>query len=139
MTMQNARAGGPGAVLPRTADPAQNDALLQLIQRIDGMLEEESKLLAKGPSDEFDRIIARKNHLALEVSRFAAHIGSLRPDAAAQRKLQNTRALLADNANALQRNIDAVGEILAMVSDVLNRAHSDGTYTYDAMRRGART
>lgn len=137
MTMQYARTDGPGAA-SRTNDPAQNDALLQLIRRIDGMLEEESRLLAAGPSDEFDRIITRKNHLALEVSRFAAHIGAMGPDAETRRKLQDTAARLSDNANTLRRNIDAVGEILAMVSDVLNRAHSDGTYTYDAMRRGVR-
>jgi hypothetical protein len=138
MTMQGTRAGGSSAASSRIAGSPQNDALLQLIQRINGMLDEESGLLAGGPPDDFDRIIARKNHLALEVGRFASHVGPFAPDAAARLKLQHTKARLADNASVLQRNIDAVGEILAMVADVLNRAHSDGTYTYEAVRRGVR-
>jgi hypothetical protein len=138
MTMQGTRAGGPGAASTRPSSSAQNDALLQLIQRINGTLDKEGGLLAGATPEEFDRIIARKNHLALEVARFATHVGPFAPDAAARLKLQNTKARLADNASELQRNIDAVGEILSMVSDVLNRAHSDGTYTYEAVRRGVR-
>lgn len=135
MNMQGARTGGPNAIPAQATDPAQSDALLQLVQRINAVLEEEGRLLGEGPSDDFDRIIARKNHLALEMARFAANVGPLRLDAAARLTLQEAKVSIADNASVLQRNIDAVGEILTMVSDVLNRSQSDGTYTYDAMRR----
>jgi hypothetical protein len=134
--MQGARTGGSNAVSTRTPNPPQSDALLQLIQRIDIMLDEESRLLPGAPPDEFDRIIARKNHLALEVARLTSHIGPFSPDGAERIMLNQTKVRLAENASALQRNIDAVGEILATVSDVLNRAHSDGTYTSEAARRG---
>jgi hypothetical protein len=135
MTMQGTRAEGSSATSARNASSPQNDALLQLIQRINGMLDEENRLLAGGPPDGFDRIISRKDHLALEVARFTAHVGPFIPDATARLKLQHTKARLADNAKVLQRNIDAVGEILTIVGDVLNRAHGDGTYTNEAVRR----
>ena len=136
MTSQQAQSGGSMTAPARTLDGAQSAALQQLIHRIDSMLDEEAQLLAGAPPEDFDRIIARKNHLALELARFSAQIGPFSPDAAARQKLHLAQARLSENAVALQRNIDAVGEIISMVTDVVNRAQSDGTYTYDAARRG---
>lgn len=137
MTMQGTPAGNHSDPHGCTTSP-QTGALLQLIQRIDSMLDEEANLMAGSPPEDFDRLIARKNYLALETARFASNIGPFSPDASLRLKLQQAKARLDENAKVLQRNIDAVGDILTLMSDVVNRAQSDGTYTYETMKQGAR-
>jgi len=135
MSMQEARGRHVGDYVPTTSPQAE--ALSQLLQRIDGMLDEEADLMPALQPEEFDRVIARKNHLALEAARFASG-SSFMPDAAMRQRLQQAKARLDENAKVLQRNIDAVGDILALMSDVVNRTQSDGTYTSDSIRQGMR-
>ena len=111
-------------------------ALLHLLGRIEGVLDEERRVLASGPIEDLDGIITRKNYLALDVTRITAHTPSIQLDPAVRRSLERTAKQLAENSALLRRHIEAVGEISDLIAEIVNQASSDGTYTSDGYRRG---
>ena len=122
---------------PSTAgDGALNQALFQLALRIEAVLEEERQLLSGAPSDALDQVITRKNHLAQEVMRVAQRIPAIQPDARLRNRFRETVGMLNANEVLLRRHIAAVGEISAVVAEVIRNSTSDGTYSSDAVRRG---
>ena len=118
--------------------PHENQALAFLIQRIDAVLDEEARLLAANDPEEFDSIISRKDHLALEAARLTAGQARQVIDPIVREKLRAVKAKLLENASLLQMHIEAVGEISALVAGVVNQATSDGTYTNELGRRGGK-
>lgn len=132
-----AQAGYPkGEAPPHAGSAAVNQALLQLAGRIESVLEDERRLLAGSSSDALDHVIARKNHIALEVMRVAQHAAGFVPDAALRNRFKETVAMLTENEGLLRRHIAAVDEISSVVAAVISDSTSDGTYSSDAARRG---
>ncbi|MFM9938880.1 MAG: hypothetical protein ACKVP7_05225 [Hyphomicrobiaceae bacterium] len=127
------------AASPVAAAAGFNQAFLELVDRIDSVLAEERDLLAQSSSDQLERVITRKNHLIVEISRFhlAARGWSLAPHVRA--RLEQVRLALGENAQLLQRHIGAVNEISSLVADICNRATSDGTYTIHSARTARKT
>lgn len=125
---------------PHNASDASGDAmknaLLHLLGRIEGVLEDERRVLAMGPIEDLDGIITRKNYLALDVTRMTSHVPGIQLDQMVRRSLERTTKQLAENAELLRRHIEAVGEISDLLGEIVNQASSDGTYTSDGYRRG---
>ncbi len=113
---------------------ALNRALIQLAMRIERVLLEEKNALAAQPKD-LDVLIARKEHLALEVLRLSQAAGRVAPDATSKTRLETTVRLLAENSDLLRRHIDAVSEIAALIAGVVTKATGDGTYSRFAARQ----
>ena len=107
---------------------ALNRALIQLATRIESILLEEKKALASQPND-LEFLVARKEHLALDVLHLSQVAGGAAPDASVRARLAMTGRLLAENSGLLRRHIDAVSEIAALVAGVVNRSNGDGTYS----------
>lgn len=136
MPLQTHDAGGPPAEpdAPVGESAALDRALLQLATRIEHVLLEEKNALAAQPMD-LDFLIARKEHLALEVVRLSQAAGRAAPDASIRARLETTTKLLAENSDLLRRHIDAVSEIAALVAGVVAKAAGDGTYSRYAVRQ----
>lgn len=136
MPLQTLEAGGPPAEPDASVgeSAALDRALLQLATRIERVLLEEKNALAAQPMD-LDFLIARKEHLALEVLRLSQAAGRVAPDVTIKTRLETTVRLLAENRDLLRRNIDAVSEIAALVASVVNKASGDGTYSRYAARQ----
>ncbi|MGE0627034.1 MAG: hypothetical protein AB7O43_04365 [Hyphomicrobiaceae bacterium] len=115
---------------------ATHETLLQLITRIEGVLDEERNLLAGCSREEFDRVVARKDYLALELMRLLQGAGKVPADDALRARLSQTVDKLSENARILRRHIDAVSAISMLIADVLNSEASDGTYSIDVARQG---
>jgi hypothetical protein len=122
------------AALPAGA-AATNQALLQLVIRLESVLEEERKMLAGSLPNDHDRLIARKEHLALEATRLAQHAGGFLPDGPIRMRLGQAADQLAENARLLRRHIEAVDEIAALIAEICSSVTSDGTYTNKAARQ----
>ena len=114
-------------------DVALDQALLHLADRIEALWEEERRLLQHAAAEDFDRLIERKEHLAVEVARLMQHALGFDPQPSTRLRLRAMRERLTDNKELLQRHIDAVGEIAALIAGVLNSAMSDGTYSRHAV------
>lgn len=112
-------------------------AILQLADRIRGVLADESAHLRGDRQSDFDAIVARKSHLVVELSRLVKHIGGPLASTRARDCLTALSRDLAENANLLRRHMEAVHEISSILAAALNSASEDGTYSPDAARRKA--
>lgn len=132
------RSEAPAGALGQPARSAAvlENALLQIAGRIEAVLVEEAMLLAAPPGEDYERLIARKNHLALEVMRISQHGAGSRVSDEVKRRLAEIGTRLAGNAALVRRHMNAVGEIAALVAEMCNRASSDGTYSSQAARQG---
>ncbi|MGD9804072.1 MAG: hypothetical protein AB7O71_12270 [Hyphomicrobiaceae bacterium] len=106
--------------------------------RIKAVVEDEEKLLVGGNSDGLERIVIRKDQLAIELSRYAKIIDAKSIDTDARHLLDEAARLLGSNADLLRRHIEAVSEVAGLICNVLVNANSDGTYTNCATGRGTR-
>lgn len=116
----------------------RGETLRQIVQRIKTVVEDESRLLAASDFEGFDRVVARKDQLAMELSRYARSAGASGADREARELLGEATRLLGSNADLLRRHIEAVSEVASLICHILVSANSDGTYTSSAPGRGAR-
>lgn len=110
---------------------ALDRALAQLATRIDAILAEEQLILTSHP-EAFERLVARKELLAVEASRLALAARGGVSDQRVRDRLAAAAKRLADNSCFLRRHIDAVSEIAALVASAVSQSSSDGTYSRQA-------
>jgi len=124
--------------LPGSASSESKDALQQIVDRIKAVVEEEKQLLATVSFNGLDRLIARKDQLAIELSRCAKRIDTRLVDGETRALLDEAAKALGSNADLLRRHIEAVSEVASLICSVLVNASSDGTYTSSIASRGTR-
>ncbi len=112
-------------------------AIRQVAERIEGVLDEERLLLASGGHPDLDALVARKSHLALELSRLIRHAESQGAQAVVREILDRLSAQLARNAQLLNRHIEAVREVSSIIASAINSSTDDGTYSRAVSRPGA--
>jgi hypothetical protein len=125
----------------RRATPARATAerntgpgiLEKTIDRLEDILEEETRALRGRRSLDMREFNNRKSQALLELSRVARLLGSGPLDAELQDRLTSLRSKLEVNLGVIRMHLDAVKEIAAVVSGSIQDAQSDGTYS-----RGAR-
>lgn len=117
-------AGGSGTRSSESIDRI----LLDLCGRIDALLIEEDRLLGSADPEALNRLIDRKEHLALEVSRLVRIAEGYVPAPAARSGLSRTLDSLARHTVQVRRHVEAVRSITAMISDLYCEVTSDGTY-----------
>jgi hypothetical protein len=115
-----------------------SEALRRIVGHIRSAVEEEKQLLAASDFDAFDRVIARKDQLAIELARHAQRIGADPIDQEVRELLNDAAQALNSNAMLLRHHIEAVSEVAGLISNILANANSDGTYTGNVARRGPR-
>jgi hypothetical protein len=113
-----------------------NETLRRIVGHIKSVVEEERELLASSNFDGFDRVIARKDQLAIELSRHTRRLGSDTVESEARELLNDAARALDSNATLLRRHIEAVSEVAGLICNILVNANSDGTYTGNVARRG---
>lgn len=119
-------------------DPAVSGALLQLLERLESVLDDERECLRLSSFDALDRIIARKDQLSFEAGRYAHLATGPGRDPRLHAALDRTVRKLHDNAILLKRHTDAVGEITALISEIFKAESADGTYSSSVARREVR-
>jgi len=125
-------------MVPAAPDDAQlSFAILQVADRISGVLREERALIGKPEQPDFETIVARKSHLALELARLNQQARGKAPSERVRLKLDQLSDELAENARLIQRHMTAVREVYTLVVEAIEASSADGTYTNQAARRGA--
>ncbi len=135
-----------GGYLPtrrsRSPEPAQPaapavSAITAALDRLEGLVDEESEALETRAPVDLDAINRRKSHSLLEITRLARSL-PLSVDPGLRVRLSRLRDRLVANHRLLGLHLAAVREIADLMVGVLSEAESDGTYDMTGARRGAR-
>lgn len=115
---------------PAAADAPQ-DALARCIDRLRDIIQAETRILKQGGHVDFDALNQRKTHALLEflqVSRTAP------PQSVTQigERIQSLQRLLSENAQLLERRLQATQEITNLIVHHIRESESDGTYSIHA-------
>ena len=130
---------GSGRRAPSSVPPENGplaDAVLHVIERINQVLREEQTLVTRLDFTGIETLIARKSHLALELSRLLEHAQGLLHSEAVRTSVEQLRGDLAENAKLLRRHMDAVCEISSLIAEAIQCSSADGTYSRQAARSG---
>jgi len=118
--------------VPRSgvADPDGARALVtSIIHRIEGYLDEETEALDKSFKFDFKASNDRKSQGLLDLNQALRRLQPADINGDLQLRLTVFREKLAVNLKKIRLHLDAVKEISAMLSDAIQNAESDGTYT----------
>jgi hypothetical protein len=132
------RVAGPGIGgrrAPNPPRPAVHDVnaaravVFAVIRRIEGCLDEETSALDKNPTFDLKMSNDRKSQGLVDLNQAMRRLRSSDINADLEHRLQAFREKLAVNMRKIRLHLDAVKEITAMLSDAIQSAESDGTYT----------
>jgi hypothetical protein len=126
--------GGPrrSASTPRggTNDPeATRAVVMTIIRRIESYLDEETTALIDPLKFDFKASSDRKSQGLLDLNQALRRLQRTDVNADLQVRLGTFREKLAGNLRKIRLHLDAVKEIVSMLSDAIQHAESDGTYT----------
>jgi len=114
---------------PMQDSDAARVIVLAVIARIEGYLDEETNALSKSLKFDFKTSNDRKSQGLLDLNQALRRLQKSDVNADFQLRLATFREKLAVNLRKIQLHLDAVKEIAAMLSDAIQNAESDGTYT----------
>ncbi len=139
------RAGAaPSAVrrAPAQHRPAVHDAVaaravvVAVIHRIEGYLDEETAALDETPNFDLRVSNDRKSQGLVDLNQAMRRLKNADVNEELEIRLQAFRRKLATNLRKIRLHLEAVKEITAMLSDAIQNAESDGTYTRNIGPRG---
>jgi hypothetical protein len=100
-----------------------------VIARIEGYLDEETHALDKSLKFDFKTSNDRKSQGLLDLNQALRRLQKSDVNTDLQLRLAQFREKLSVNLRKIRLHLDAVKEIAAMLSDAIQNAESDGTYT----------
>lgn len=111
-------------------DPeAARTVVFSIIARIESFLDEETAALSKSLKFDFKSSNDRKSQGLLDLNQAMRRLQRSDINADLQMRLVTFREKLALNLRRIRLHLDAVREIAAMLSEAIQNAESDGTYT----------
>ncbi|WP_342633275.1 flagellar protein FlgN [Phyllobacterium leguminum] len=121
----------------------ETDAVLRpvviAIERLETVVETETRMLLEGEHPDLVEINARKSRGLYDFTR-AMNKASARAEASAMKALQplldRLRQKLERNCEALQLHLRAVGELSDIIRTAIETQEADGTYTLQNARAG---
>lgn len=122
---------------PRPAQPRQpainNSAarsmVLAIVQRLEAYIEEETTALAATSNFDFKTSNDRKSQGLVDLNQAMRRLTKADVDKPLQQRLAEFRAKLTINLETIKMHLNAVKEISGVLSQAIQSAESDGTYT----------
>ncbi|MFT3732400.1 MAG: hypothetical protein QM780_13445 [Hyphomicrobium sp.] len=115
---------------PLVHDPAAARAVvIAVLRRIEGYLDEETAALDKSSNFDLKASNDRKSQGLVDLNQAMRRLTSEDINDDLKARLQTFRNKLAINLRKIRLHLDAVKEITAMLSEAIQSAESDGTYT----------
>lgn len=103
--------------------------VITIIRRIEGYIDEENAALDRSLEFDFKASNDRKSQGLLDLNQALRRLQRGDINADLQARLKVFREKLAVNLHKIRLHLEAVKEIAAMLSDAIQNAESDGTYT----------
>jgi hypothetical protein len=119
----------PAARMAPQDPDAARAVVVSVITRIEGFLDEETAALSKSLQFDFKTSNDRKSQGLLDLNQALRRLQRTEITAELQLRLAMFREKLAVNLHKIRLHLDAVKEIAAMLSEAIQNAESDGTYT----------
>jgi hypothetical protein len=126
------RSTSPTARAPMHDADAARGMVFAVIKRIEAYLDEETSALDLTPNFDLKASNDRKSQGLLDLNQALRRLRKEDVNSEVQVRLAAFRNKLALNLRKIQLHLDAVKEITAMLSDAIQSAESDGTYTRHA-------
>lgn len=124
----NGRRPSPPRAGVQDSDAARA-VVFSVIARIEGYLDEETEALSKSLKFDFKTSNDRKSQGLLDLNQALRRLQKSDVNQDLQLRLATFREKLAVNLRKIRLHLDAVKEIAAMLSEAIQNAESDGTYT----------
>lgn len=130
----------PGQALAE--EPAENPTLkpvVRAIQRLEDVIDTETRLLLEGGNPDLAEINSRKSrglydfNKAIKKAASAAELATMKR---LQPLLDSLKQKLEKNCEALQLHLRAVGELADLIRGALETQEADGTYSMQSVRLG---
>lgn len=106
------------------------------VDRLASIVDEETDALRRGTQADFKTFNSRKSLGFVELSRALRLLDGGKPDPATTRLLRALGTKLEANRTMLKLHLDAVGEVASVISQSIQEADSDGTYTVAFRSKG---
>jgi hypothetical protein len=110
------------------------DAVAATLMRVIGVVQSETDLLASGAPVVWQDFVDRKSRLLLELSRTQRLLAG-GPDARLLDLAQELRDVLKKNKDAVGLQVQALRQIVGMLTSAVHEYASDGTYSQARPRR----
>ena len=123
-------------------EPAEDSALklvVWAIQRLEEVIDSETRLLLEGGNPDLARITSQKSRGLYDFNKAIGKAASVAEPAAMKRiqpLLDNLKQKLEKNCEALQLHLCAVGELTEIIRGALETQEADGTYSMQSARLG---
>jgi hypothetical protein len=124
---------------PEERAPMLKGMIEAAVDRLSNVVDEETDALRQGVNADLSAFNSRKSLGFMELSRALRLLDGGNPDPATARLLQELGAKLEANRNILKLHLDAVGEVASIISQSIQEADSDGTYTVAFRSKGQKT
>jgi hypothetical protein len=124
---------------PEERGPMLKGMIEAAVDRLSSVVDEETDALRQGVNANLSAFNSRKSLGFMELSRALRLLEGGNPDPATARLLQDLGAKLEANRNVLKLHLDAVGEVASIISQSIQEADSDGTYTVAFRSKGQKT
>ena len=109
--------------------PETYDAFFAVVDRLEAVIDAETRLLAAGGGIEIAEATRQKRQGFLELNRIMKAMERVIPSQDILARLAAFRGRLAANDAALRVHLQAVRAVNALIVKVMREADSDGTYT----------
>ncbi|MGX5710274.1 flagellar protein FlgN [Brucella lupini] len=130
----------PGQALAE--EPAENPTLkpvVRAIQRLEDVIDTETRLLLEGGNPDLSEINSRKSRGLYDFNKAIKKAASAAEPATMKRLqplLDSLKQKLEKNCEALQLHLRAVGELADLIRGALETQEADGTYSMQSVRLG---
>jgi hypothetical protein len=115
---------------PAASDPDTAPALvISVVRRLEGYLDEETAALEKSLDFDFKTSNDRKSQGLFDFNQALRRLQPADVNADLKVRLATFRQKLAANLRTIRLHLDAVKEIASILSEAIQNAESDGTYT----------
>lgn len=110
--------------------------LMKSLDRLEETLELETKALLAHDLSRLEEFNRRKSQSLLEISRIVRTAEGAALDVRATERLQKLKSKIEENQEILERHMRAVQEVSNIVTQAIQRADSDSTYSVNMLRTG---
>ncbi len=110
--------------------------LMKSLDRLEETLELETAALLAHDLSNLEEFNRRKSHSLLEISRLVRTAEGAALDVRATKRLQQLKSKIEQNQDILQRHMRAVQEVASIITNAIQHAESDSTYSANLLRTG---
>ena len=118
----------PALIMPPATEGGR-DAFFEAVARLETVVDAETELLRRNQPIKLDEFNHRKSRGLLELNRVIKTVSADSLGDEGRDRLQALRGKLEGNIGALQMHLTAVREVATLISQAIQDAESDGTYS----------